>query len=98
MEILQKDDTKKGMFYIVKENEIRAQMTYVWAGEDRIIIDHTEVDDKLRGKNAGKQLVAKAVDFAREKILKSFHFVLLQKLYLIKLKYIVMYSKKTSYG
>lgn len=47
-----------------------AEMTYTWAGHDRIIIDHTEVNDALRGKNAGKQMVMKAVEFARHKGIK----------------------------
>ena len=32
-------------------------MTYVRAGTKRIIIDHTEVSDALRGWQVGKQLV-----------------------------------------
>lgn len=67
MEILQKDDGSKGSFFIMDGTEIVAEMTYVWAGNDRIIIDHTEVSEKLSGKGAGKQLVVKAVDFARER-------------------------------
>lgn len=70
MEIKQKDDGKNGMFYVEQEGKVLAQMTYVWTGAERIIIDHTEVDDALRGQSAGKQLVAKAVEFAREKSLK----------------------------
>lgn len=70
MEILQSDDGKKGAFYIELDGERLAEMTYVWAGESKFIIDHTEVSDKLAGKGAGKQLVAKAVEFAREKGLK----------------------------
>jgi len=70
MEIKQKDDGKNGMFYVEQEGKVLAQMTYVWTGAERIIIDHTEVDDALRGQSAGKQLVGKAVEFAREKSLK----------------------------
>ncbi|HMR90027.1 MAG TPA: GNAT family N-acetyltransferase [Saprospiraceae bacterium] len=70
MEIKQKDDGKNGMFYVEQDGKVLAQMTYVWTGAERIIIDHTEVDDALRGQSAGKQLVAKAVEFAREKSLK----------------------------
>lgn len=70
MEVKQKDDGKNGMFYVEQEGKVLAQMTYVWTGAERIIIDHTEVDDALRGQSAGKQLVAKAVEFAREKSLK----------------------------
>lgn len=70
MEILQKETGEKGMFYIELDGKIVAEMTYVWAGTDRIIIDHTEVNEILKGKGAGKQLVSKAVDFAREKGIK----------------------------
>lgn len=69
--IVQQDDNgQKGMFYIEQENLIVAEMTYVWAGKDRIIIDHTEVAEVLKGKGAGKQMVAKAVEFARAKEIK----------------------------
>ncbi|SOE23859.1 hypothetical protein SAMN06298216_4236 [Spirosomataceae bacterium TFI 002] len=67
MEILQKDDGKKGSFYVEQDNVKLAEMTYVWAGTDRIIIDHTEVKDALKGQGVGKQMVVKAVEFARAK-------------------------------
>jgi hypothetical protein len=67
MEIQQSDNGLKGSFYIEKEGIRTAEMTYVWAGTDRIIIDHTDVGPALKGKNAGKQMIFKAVDFAREK-------------------------------
>ena len=47
-----------------------AVMTFSKAGDQRIIIDHTEVSDALRGKGAGKQLVTAAVDHARKNGLK----------------------------
>ncbi len=67
MEVQQKDNGESGVFFIEQDGAWLAEMTYVWAGNDRIIIDHTEVDVLLKGKGAGKQLVSKAVDFAREK-------------------------------
>lgn len=70
MEVEQKDNGKKGSFYIEADGQVLAEMTYVWAGSNQIIIDHTEVDEKLRGKSAGKQMVAKAVEFARENKIK----------------------------
>jgi predicted GNAT family acetyltransferase len=70
MEILQTDDGNKGKFYIEIDGVELAEMTYVWRGTDRIIIEHTEVSDQLKGKGAGKQLVLKAVDFARQKGIK----------------------------
>jgi uncharacterized protein len=70
MEVKQNDKGEKGVFYIEEEGTLLAEMTYVWAGKDRIIIDHTEVSPELKGKGAGKQMVSKAVDFAREKDIK----------------------------
>ncbi len=70
MEIKQKDNGQKGMFYIELDGETVAEMTYVWAGEGKIIIDHTEVASSLEGKGAGKQMLAKAVEFARKKHIK----------------------------
>jgi predicted GNAT family acetyltransferase len=69
MNIQHKDDNKKGLFYIEENGKTLAEMTYVWAG-NKIIIDHTEVGEELKGKGAGKQLVEKAVEFAREKKIK----------------------------
>jgi len=67
MEISQSDNGLKGSFYIEQDGNRAAEMTYVWAGRDRIIIDHTDVGPAIKGKNAGKQMVFKAVEFAREK-------------------------------
>jgi hypothetical protein len=67
MEIQHIDNGERGAFFIEQEGALLAEMTYVWAAKDRIIIDHTEVNDRLKGKGAGKQMVSKAVDFAREK-------------------------------
>jgi len=65
MEIKQKESGSKGSFYIGADKQPLAEMTYSKAGNSLIIIDHTEVSDALRGKGAGKQLVAKAVAYAR---------------------------------
>lgn len=70
MNIQHKDDGHKGAFHVQHDNEMLAEMTYVWAGAGKIIIDHTHVDEKLKGQGAGKKMVAAAVDFARAKNLK----------------------------
>ena len=67
MKIQQREMGSKGFFFIEENGERLAEMTYSKAGDDKIIIDHTHVDDKLRGKGAGKQLVSAAVDYARAK-------------------------------
>jgi predicted GNAT family acetyltransferase len=70
MDILQENNENKGRFYIEIDGNKEAEMTYTWAGTSRVIIDHTEVNEVLRGQNAGKLMVLKAVEFAREKNIK----------------------------
>lgn len=70
MNILQRKDGSKGAFYIEQDNQQLGEMTYSMAGPSLMIIDHTEVDDVLKGQNAGLQLLHKAVDFARANQLK----------------------------
>ena len=60
----------KGAFYIEIEGIQEAMMTFVYAGEDKIIIDHTEVNPGNEGKGFGKKMLLKAVEFAREKGIK----------------------------
>ena len=59
----------KGEFVWMQDGERLAVMSYSVAGS-RVIIDHTDVDDRLRGKGAGKQLVKSAVEWARKENVK----------------------------
>jgi predicted GNAT family acetyltransferase len=70
MIIQNKETEDEGTFFIEEGNERLATMYYRWRGNDRIIIEHTEVSDKLKGKGIGKQLVDYAVAFARERTIK----------------------------
>jgi len=70
MEVKREESDNKGAFFIEVNSEKKAEMTYSKAGDKMIIIDHTEVDDSLRGKGAGKQMVEAAVIFARENKIK----------------------------
>ncbi|WNM19233.1 GNAT family N-acetyltransferase [Flavobacterium capsici] len=63
-------NNKNGFFYIEENGKTEAKMTFVFAGEDKIIIDHTEVNPGNNGKGFGKMMVQKAVEFAREKNIK----------------------------
>lgn len=65
MEVKFEETESKGAFYIEEGGTRAATMTFSKAGGNILIIDHTEVADVLRGKNAGKQLVAAAVEHAR---------------------------------
>lgn len=70
MDIQLEQSETKGAFYIAQNGERLAEMTFSRAGNNLIIIDHTEVSDKLRGTGAGKQLVEAAVTFTRNNQLK----------------------------
>jgi predicted GNAT family acetyltransferase len=54
----------RGAFVWIEDGKRLAQMTYTVAGS-RVIIDHTEMDEALRGTGAGKKLVHAAVEWAR---------------------------------
>ena len=69
-EVQLKINDNKGAFYIEVEGKQEAMMTFVFAGEDKIIIDHTEVNPGNEGKGLGKKMVVKAVEFARDKNIK----------------------------
>jgi len=60
----------RGFFHIDINGKTEAKMTFVFAGSDKIIIDHTEVNEGNNGKGFGKKMVAKAVEYAREKGIK----------------------------
>lgn len=70
MEIKQEDNGNKGKFYYEENGIELADMTYTYAGPDKMIIDHTGVDDSLRGKGVGYKLVEASVVFARENNIK----------------------------
>lgn len=70
MDIQHQSTDSKGEFFIEKNGERIAEMTYTKDGEDKIIIDHTEVFDAGRGKGYGKKLVKQGVQFARDHNLK----------------------------
>lgn len=70
MNIQRDEHGKKGAFYIEENGEWLAEMTYFKSGENEITIDHTEVDESLRGEHIGEDLVAEAAKYARESGLK----------------------------
>ncbi len=70
MELKSDYNEKNGTFYLEENGKRQAEMTYVFAGTGKIIIDHTEVFPGNEGKGLGKQLVKAAVDFARGNGLK----------------------------
>ncbi|MEQ8474359.1 MAG: GNAT family N-acetyltransferase [Marinoscillum sp.] len=59
------DNGKKGRFVIYENDQEAGEMTFVWAGDSRFIIDHTGVEENFNGKGFGKKLVMEAVQYAR---------------------------------
>ncbi|WP_206367284.1 GNAT family N-acetyltransferase [Sphingobacterium sp. SGR-19] len=66
----QEEDQRRGKFVILEDDIPAGEMTYVWAGANKFIIDHTEIYEAFNGKGYGKQLVMKGIAYAREKGVK----------------------------
>ncbi|CAD0223998.1 N-acetyltransferase [Chryseobacterium sp. D764] len=66
IEVKQNNDEKHGSFEAFIDGSSAGVMTYTWAGEERFIIDHTEVEEAYNGKGVGKEMLLAAVDFARK--------------------------------
>lgn len=56
----------RGRFGLTLEGRSVGEMTYSRAGDDLIIVDHTETDDSIKGMGGGKVLFAAMVAWARE--------------------------------
>lgn len=65
MTIQHKEGENRGVFFISDDEDILAQIVYAVSSDNTLIIEHTEVDDELRGENIGYELVHKTVDYAR---------------------------------
>ena len=70
MHIEQVNHEKNGYFRAVENDTEAGLMTYTWAGDTKLILDHTEVNPAFGGQGVGKKLVMQAVAFARESNIK----------------------------
>jgi predicted GNAT family acetyltransferase len=71
----------RGAFYVERDGQRLAEMTYSRANATLIIIDHTEVDERLKGQGAGRQLLDALVQWARHtgtKVMATCPFALAQ--------------------
>ncbi len=59
-----------GRAFIEGDNGTPAEMTWISGGKDHIIVDHTRVDESLRGTGAGKRLLDAIVTMASKRGLK----------------------------
>ncbi len=65
-----KHNAEAKKFEVYQDGKNVGEMTYTWAGDDKFIIDHTEVSEQHEGVGLGKKLVEAGVNFAREKGVK----------------------------
>jgi predicted GNAT family acetyltransferase len=65
METKHEEKAEHGAFFWEKDGAHIAEMTYQRNGPDLVTIDHTKVDDSLRGQGAGRKLLDAAVAWAR---------------------------------
>ncbi len=72
MQIHQRETGNHGVFFVQGDDGVLAEMTYhiSQTHPDKMVIEHTEVNDQLKGKGVGLQLVHHAVDYARAHHLK----------------------------
>lgn len=71
MNIQHHDNTQNGSFFINNSDHQKiAELTYFWNSPSHFSIDHTWVDNSLRGQGTARLLFDTAVAFARKKNVK----------------------------
>lgn len=71
MLIQHKQAGTKGLFFVGnEEGTILAELVYTMPSPEKMIIEHTEVGEELRGQNVGYELVHTAVEYARKHNIK----------------------------
>lgn len=70
MEIKISENNTNGIVFINEGAENLAEMTWVKASDEYIIVDHTMVGDSLKGQGIGRKLLDRVVAMARERNLK----------------------------
>jgi uncharacterized protein len=65
IQIEQREEDGRGGFFVEREGIRLAEMTYARVNEKLVIIDHTLVDDRLRGLGVARRLLDSAVAWAR---------------------------------
>jgi len=70
MEVKQTDNGRNGIFFIEIDTIKVAEMTYTHSKPNKLIINHTEVSDSLKGQGVGYKLIEAAVAYMRANNLK----------------------------
>ena len=56
---------KRGSFNFEPEGKHLGEMVYTMVNDHLMVIDHTEVDEQLKGKGTGKKLQENLIDYVR---------------------------------
>jgi predicted GNAT family acetyltransferase len=70
MEIKHRENAHKGSFYVEENNIVLAELSYSFAGADKLILDQTNVSIELKGRKIGNSLVKAAVNYSKVKNIK----------------------------
>ena len=70
MEIQHHFDGRKGSFFVEEGARRFAEMVYVMAGPKKMIIEHTEVGESLKGQGIGVKLLEALVEYVRKEQIK----------------------------
>ena len=70
IEIKQIIEGTKGYFGAYDNDKEAGRISYTFAGETIMILDHTEVSDAYRGQSIGKKILMEIVEYARQKKIK----------------------------
>lgn len=63
-------ERENGGAFVYEKQGIKGEMTFSKAGSTMLIIDHTEVDEALRGMGIGESLLDELVSYARKNELR----------------------------
>lgn len=66
LNIQRSEEGHRGAFFLEREGKRIAEMTFTRVNPALVIIDHTEVDESLKGQGVGRKLLDAAVAWARE--------------------------------
>lgn len=55
----------QGAFFVTKDGARLGEMAFTRLGEKRVLVEHTEVDDSLRGMGVARKLLDALVAWAR---------------------------------
>ena len=64
----------KGLFFVGQDGAVLAETVYTMSSPEKMVIEHTEVDESLSGKGVGKQLIETVVQYARTYNIKIIPF------------------------